>query len=154
MSTPDDDVPQDDKQLARNILREIVANKESMYPAAQRIAAAKALLEDDTSAAGDQELMAMDFTDEQLVDIIARAQLAEQSAKDLLDGAPVREAALDLGVPEGTTFHVKPRPGPPPSSGSTLIDPALKSSRRSLADALAGLADLAPRRVEEDPLCQ
>lgn len=127
-----------DREAARKALRNIIDGKDEdghpyIYPATQRIQAANALMAVDPGDNVGQELLAMELTDAQLVDIIARAQRAEQAdvPRETLEGDP-KEPPVEITPP------------PPPIS---------------FAQRLAGLADLGAARagelrVEEDPLCQ
>jgi len=133
-----------DREAARAALRAIIDGRDDegnpyIYPAQQRIQAAKELMAVDPGDNVGQELLAMELTDAQLVDIIARAQLAEQAS-----------------VPRETVSVVPDQIVVPEKGGGAT--PSGVDSPISFAQRLAGIADLGAARVgelrvEDDPLC-
>jgi hypothetical protein len=124
-----------DREAARAALRAIIDGRDSdgepyIYPAAQRIQAAKELMAVDADDNTGQELLAMEFTDEQLVDIIARAQAAErvQETAEIEHDEPY-VATLIESTPTGIKL-------------TEITGP-------SFAERLAGLADLGAARGGE-----
>lgn len=104
------------RESAIDLLKDIV-DGEDEYPVAERRQAAKALLDAlGEMPNGGAELLVLELTDEELVDIIARERLREAEVK----------AAADV-----------PRETPP--AAAVPVPPA--APRQSLADLLAGVAD-------------